>query len=412
MSDFNVLAVPQFVFTYPLDSLYAPCPMLHTPRSRLTVVQMLPALESGGVERGTLEIARALVERGHRSLVVSTGGRLVEQLVREGSEHFEIPISKKSPASLWSVGKVRRFLLDEAVDVMHVRSRVPAWIGWLAWKSLPGTVRPRFVTTVHGANSVNAYSRIMTRGEAVIAVSNTIKSYILTNYPQTPASAIRVIQRGRDPQEFPHGHRPPHEWLERWHNEFPQLRGQKLMTIPGRIVRLKGHHDFINVIAQLRLRGINVHGLIAGGCDPQKQAYQAELQAETQRLGIAEQITFTGHRSDLKDIYAISQVVCSLSTQPESFGRTTLEALSVGTPVVGYSHGGVGEILSRVYPEGAIETGNLGRLVDRAATLLQQPKSLVPPFEAFQLRDMQRQTLDLYEELACEEKSPPQSNAA
>lgn len=385
--------------------------MLPAPSS-ITVVQMLPALESGGVERGTLEIARALVERGHRSIVVSTGGRLVDQLVKQGSEHISLQVSQKSPGSLLTVGKVRRLLVNESVDILHVRSRVPAWIGWLAWKSLPKSLRPRFVTTVHGAYSVNAYSRIMTCGEAVIAVSETIREYIRRNYPKTSESAIRLIHRGCDTVEFPHGHRPTAEWLSRWETDFPRIGDRKVITLPGRVARLKGHHDFINVVAQLRLRGIDVQGVIAGGCDPRKQNYLAELQAEAHRLGITDRITFTGHRSDLRDIYAISRVVCSLSTQPESFGRTTLEALSVGTPVVGYSHGGVGEILSRIYPEGIIEPGEIGRLVDRIARILNEPSQLVPPGKHFRLQDMQQQTVDLYEELACRRQSASACRAA
>ncbi len=374
--------------------------MLPASRSSLTVVQMLPALESGGVERGTLEIALALVERGYRSIVISAGGRLVEALERAGSEHVTWQVGKKSPSSLWLVNRLRRFLWTERVDILHVRSRVPAWIGWLAWKSLPPVMRPRFVTTVHGAYSVNAYSAIMTRGEAVIAVSDTIREYVRVNYPRSPSEKIRVIHRGRDPLEFPHGHRPTPEWRANWEAEHPKLRGKLLITLPGRIARLKGHHDFITLIDQLRDRGFNAHGLIVGGAEPGKEAYLSELQSLVAQRGLNAHITFTGHRGDVKDIYAISRIVCSLTTQPESFGRTTLEALSIGTPVVGYAHGGVGEILTRVYPNGWIEPFNVPALVDRVAALLTAPKALVPAFEDFQLRDMQRQTIELYEELA------------
>lgn len=374
--------------------------MLPAPGSPLTVVQMLPALESGGVERGTLEIAEALVAHGHRSIVISSGGRLVDDLERAGSEHIALNIGKKSPATLWLVHRLRRLLWKERVDILHVRSRVPAWIGWLAWKALPPAMRPRFVTTVHGAYSVSAYSGVMTRGEAVIAVSDTIREYIRENYPETPAEAIRVIHRGRDPHEFPHGHRPTAEWLANWEADHPQLRRKLILTLPGRIARLKGHHDFITLVERLLDRGFYAHGLIVGGAEPGKEAYLKELHSLVEQRGLERHITFTGHRSDLKDIYAISRIVCSLTTQPESFGRTTLEALSIGTPVVGYSHGGVGEILTRVFPNGRVEPFNVPALVDRVTSLLIAPTSPVPAFEDFQLRDMQLQTIELYEELA------------
>ena len=129
---------------------------------QLTILQILPALHSGGVERGTLEIARALVAAGHRSIVVSNGGRLVEQLVREGSEHITMPVHRKSLTSLFQVRPFRRLLQELKPDIVHARSRVPAWIAWLALRRMSPASRPRFVTTVHGLNSVSAYSAIMT----------------------------------------------------------------------------------------------------------------------------------------------------------------------------------------------------------------------------------------------------------
>jgi len=183
---------------------------------KLTVLQVLPALDSGGVERGTLEIARALVAAGHRSLVVSRGGRLVAQLEAEGSEHIALPVDRKALSSLWQVGPFRQLLAERQPDIVHARSRVPAWIAWLAWRKLPEAQRPHFVTTVHGLNSVSFYSAIMTKGERVIAVSETVRDYIRTHYPQCPEERIRLIYRGVDPAEFPHGYQPSPDWLAQW----------------------------------------------------------------------------------------------------------------------------------------------------------------------------------------------------
>src|SRR4030065_2614085 len=140
--------------------------------NKLTVVHLLPALESGGVERGTLEVAQALVEHGHRALVMSAGGRQVALLLASGAEHFAWPIGEKSFKTLLLVGKLRKVLQEQKIDIIHARSRVPAWIAWLAWRGVNPATRPRFVTTVHGMYDVNRYSRIMTQGERVIAVSN------------------------------------------------------------------------------------------------------------------------------------------------------------------------------------------------------------------------------------------------
>ena len=148
------------------------------PARSLTVVQMLPELEGGGVERGTLELGKYLAEHGHRSLVISAGGRLVGQLEREGSKHIPWNVGSKSPICLKYILPLRRLLQKEQVDVLHLRSRMPAWVGYLAWKSLPKSKRPALVTTFHGFYSVNSYSAIMTKGDGIIAVSESIKKHI------------------------------------------------------------------------------------------------------------------------------------------------------------------------------------------------------------------------------------------
>ena len=370
-----------------------------TATRKLTVLQLLPALESGGVERGTLEVAQALVERGHRALVMSAGGRQVAPLVASGAEHFAWPIGQKSLKTLLLVGKLRKFLLEQKVDIVHARSRVPAWIAYLAWRGMNPTTRPRFVTTVHGLYGVNRYSRIMTQGERVIAVSNTVRDYILREYPDTQAGLIQVIPRGVDGQAYPHGWKPDPVWQHAFFAQFPHAAGKQLLTLPGRITRLKGHEDFIELIARLKQRGLPVHGLIVGGASSSKQRYLHKLRYRVRSMGLEADISFTGQRDDLKNILAISNLVLSLSTQPESFGRTTLEALRLGVPTAGYDHGGVGEILRTIYPEGLLTLGDIDAATKRIATLLQQPIP-VPDDDFYPLRNMLSQTLELYEQLA------------
>ncbi len=366
---------------------------------KLTVLQLLPALESGGVERGTLEIAQALVEHGHRTLVMSAGGRQVAPLVASGAEHFTWLIGKKSLKTLVLVGTLRKFLLEHQVDIIHARSRVPAWIAYLAWRGMNPLTRPRFVTTVHGMYGVNRYSRIMTQGERVIAVSKTVRDYILREYPDTPPWRIQVIYRGVEGKEYPHGWKPDPVWQQEFFAQFPHAPGKQLVTLPGRITRLKGHEDFIELIAQLKRRGLAVHGLIVGGASTSKLRYLQKLRYRVRSMGLEEDISFTGQRDDLKNILAISNLVLSLSTQPESFGRTTLEALRLGVPTAGYDHGGVGEILRTIYPDGLLPRDRLDEACQRIATLLQQPSS-VPNEDFYPLRNMLSQTLELYENLA------------
>ena len=361
----------------------------------LSVVQLLPALNGGGVERGTLEIARELVRHGHRSVVISAGGRLVPELLREGSEHLAWPLGAKSPWVLRWVRPLRHWLAEQRIDILHVRSRLPAWIAWLAWRQMDPATRPRFITTVHGLYSVSAYSAIMTRGERVIAVSDTVRAYLRQHYPQLAAERIQVIQRGVDPLDFPQGYRPSSEWLTNWYRHYPQLQEGPVLTLPGRLSRLKGHEAFIELIARLRAEGHPVHGLIVGGIEPRRQAYANDLQRKVHALGLSDAVLFIGHRADIREIYAVSTLVLSLSTKPESFGRTVLEALSLGRPVVAYAQGGVGEILDRLYPVGRVPPDDTAALFSRVSALLETAPP-VPSESAFPLQGMLDETLALY----------------
>ena len=371
----------------------------------LKVLQLIPALDSGGVERGTLEIARALVAAGHESVVLSKGGRLVEQLQREGSRHIALDLGRKSPATFLKYRALRRLFEAERFDIVHARSRLPAWVAWLAWRGMPADARPHFVTTVHGMHSVSRYSAIMCAGERVIAVSDTVRDYIRSHYPPSrwPHLAderITVIPRGIDPAEFPSDYVPSDEWLARFHAEFPQVVGRKVLTLPGRLTRLKGHHDFITLVGKLVAEEMDVVGLIVGGEDPKRPGYAQEIRARVQAEGLGERIVFTGHRSDVREIYAISDCVLSLSSTPESFGRTVLEPLAMGRPVVGYAHGGVAEILGELFPHGAVATGDVAGAAARAADVVAGRTPVVEFNTRFLLERMQAQTLQVYGALA------------
>ncbi len=373
--------------------------MPHTEQRSLTVVQVLPALESGGVERGTLEVGKYLVEHGHRSFVISAGGRLVEQLEREGSEHLAWDVGRKSPLTLLRyVGQLRRFLRAENVDILHVRSRMPAWVCYLAWSGMDPATRPHLVSTVHGPYSVNRYGAVMSRGERVIAISDMIVAYVRRNYPNVAPEHIRLIPRGVDPAQFPHGYRPSDEWLAKWRADFPELTGRKVLTLPARVTRWKGQEDFIQLMRQLVAAGHDVHGLIVGEAHPRRREFMQALQQQCRNLGLADRITFTGHRSDLKEIMAVSTIVLSLSREPEAFGRVTLEALSLGKPVIAYDHGGVSEQLAAILPAGAIPVGDIDAAAAKAAAWLTQPPE-VPTHNPFTLARMLASTLAVYLEL-------------
>jgi len=366
---------------------------------RLKVLQILPALNSGGVERGTLEVSRYLLENGHTSMVMSAGGRLVDSLERHGAVHVAWPIGQKSLQTFRLIPRLRRFLTEQNIDIVHCRSRLPAWITFLAWRGMPAQKRPRLVTTVHGFYSVGAYSAIMTRGERVICVSDGIRDYVSSNYKHANPAALRTIHRGIDTREYHPAYQPDAAWLDDWHAQYPQLRNKQLVVMPGRLTRLKGHHDFIQIMAKLKAMMPDVHGLIVGEAEARHQSYLAELQQAAADAGLSGHLTFTGHRSDLREIFSISAVTVSLSGQPEAFGRTVLEALALGKPVVAYGHGGVSEIMQSMLPEGEVAMHDIEAASARCAAMLTQPVAPGPLPESFRLESMLRSTLDVYREL-------------
>jgi len=366
-------------------------------QNRLTVVQVLPALEMGGVERGTLEVARRLVREGHRSIVISAGGRLVEQLQAEGSTHLAWDVGAKRLATLRWIPKLRRFLRETRPDVLHLRSRLPAWIAYLAWKGLSPAERPVLVTTVHGFYRPGWYSSIMMRGERIIAISASVRDHILKNYPRLDETRIRIIHRGVDPTLYPYGYTPPESWLESWRAQIPELEGKYILTFPARLSRRKGHEDFIDVIAGLRQAGIPAHGLIVGGTHPHKRHYEVELRERIREQNLGAALTLLGHRSDLSEIMAVSDVVLSLSREPEAFGRVSLEALSLGRPVLAYDHGGVGEQLAEIFPEGRVPVGDQAQVVERLRAWYRTPP-VVPARQPFTLERMLTATLEVYQD--------------
>jgi len=360
-----------------------------------TVLQILPSLDYGGVERGTLEIARELVKRNHQSIVVSGGGRLVPELVKYGSEHIDLSVGKKSITSIKLIPELSRLFLERNIDIVHVRSRFPAWLTYFALKKIQREKKPILITTVHGPYTVNRYSKIMMSGCRVIAISKYIKKYIINNYPDINKNKIEIIPRGVDQNEYCSDYKPSNSWINNWHNEFPNLENKFLVTLPARLTRWKGQNDFIKIINKLNKRGINVHGLIVGGVDKRKKGYLEELKLLVKKNNIENHITFTDHRDDIKNILSISDIVLSLAKIPEAFGRTALEALSLGVPVVAYSHGGAKEILEDLFPEGRTEPHN----IDKAVLVIEKfykSKPIIINKNIYTLDNMLDKTIAIY----------------
>lgn len=360
----------------------------------MTIVQLLPELNEGGVERGTVELSRELVRRGHQSIVISAGGKLVTQVEKEGGRHITLDVCSKNPLSaLWRMLKLRKTVKKLSPDLLHARSRVPAWLSYWANTKL----QLPFVTTVHGFNSVNSYSAIMTKGDRVICVSSSIKTYIQKHY-STQADKITVIPRGVDLEKF----NPLNCDLSfiktfKHHN---QLDGKFIISTVGRITQLKDIETFMRAIALLKKEIPEVIGLIVGGVREDKEAYFNTLKQLVQTLDIGQHIIFTGSQSKVAEIYSLSDVVVSSSKKPESFGRSVAEALAMNTPVVATNHGGVLDIIQEsqngfFYPVGGYEL--LAVQIKKCHNLKFDGYTYIK--ENFSLEQMVDKTLEVYEEV-------------
>lgn len=364
----------------------------------MRVLQVLPALYSGGVERGTVELAAELVKRGHESFVLSSGGPMVSQLETGGSRHFTLPVHRKSLTSFGQIIPVRRLLQELRPDVIHVRSRMPAWITYLAWKGLPTHERPALISTFHGMYSVNLYSGIMARAEHLIAVSECVRNYIIEAYKVEP-ERISVIQRGVNVRTFREMPLDP-MWRRQLLDEHPQLRDRKILLMPGRLSRWKGQLDFLEVMSRLVREDDSLHGVIVGGLEGGKQHFMDELESRRQALKLDRHVTLLGQRNDMHELYLFADLVCHLSTKPEPFGRTLTEALASGTPVVAFERGGAAETLNACFPEGLVPPDDIGAFTDKVRSILSssgRPDIQIP--ERFTLEAQAEATLSVYRQL-------------
>ena len=360
--------------------------------NKIKVVQILPELNIGGVERGTRDFSNALIEKGHESIVISNGGLFEKDIIDHGAKHFNLPIHKKSLFSLFLAKKLSHIYEQEKPDIVHVRSRMPAWINYFAFKKL--SKKPILVSTFHGLYSTPIYSQVMSKVDHIIAISNTVKNYIIDTY-KIPKNLVTIIPRGCDIKNF-NTESPQQEWMDQWFKEYPNTKNKIILTLPARISQWKGLDAFVELIS--RLDGKTFHGLIVGPTSKSKQKYLKSLKQKSQLLRTDTKLTFTGSRSDIKNIYNISDIVFNLSTKPEPFGRTTIEAISCGSKFIGWDHGGTKEILDELYPDGLVKLGDINQLKERVIKI-SDTNYPYPKENTFTSEKMINKTLDLYNQL-------------
>ncbi|ANH06736.1 hypothetical protein shn_12665 [Shinella sp. HZN7] len=301
------------------------------------VLQLLPALGDGGVERSAVEMAGHLGALGLPNWIASAGGPLVAAAEAAGARHVTLPVGKKSPFSAISAARaVARLVDSEGIDIIHARSRVPAWVGLLARRLARRPVH--FVTTFHGVYSHgNAlkrfYNSAMLRVPLVIANSGFIRDHIVAVYG-FPQARVVVAPRGVEPDLFDPA-RVPAETRSALRSELGATEMGPLVVMVGRVTRWKGHAVLLEAAARLDRPDLRL-AFVGGGSD----ALVAELQRDIARLGLDGRVTFTGSRRDIPAVLAAADLAISASTDPEAFGRAAIEAQAMGTPVIATDHGG------------------------------------------------------------------------
>ena len=368
------------------------------------VVQALAALNVGGSELVATELSEFLCAQGNRVTVIAAEGPIGARARASGAQHLDWPIGKKRLSTLRCINRLALWFATEQPDIVHVHSRFPAWLCWKALQRVPADRRPVFLTTMHGHYSVSWYSSVMARGARTIAVSEHIRQYTLHNYPSAQAADIITIHGGISHTDFPHGYLPAPEWRAGIDEQFPELANRRWLMLPGRVTRWKGHVDFMHLVAALKDDYPDLHGVIVGGCRAGSR-YQAELEALAGRTGIGDRITFTGDRLDIRDWISSAEIVFNLSNDPpEAFGRTVLEALSLGRPMIAWNHGGASEILQQMFPEGAVRPLDYRALHALTRRFLTHSPS-VSPSQAFSLEDSMQKHLAVYHSVTQDQPS-------
>ncbi len=304
------------------------------------IMQVLPALDIGGVERGAVDVAAATVKAGWRSLVVSSGGAMVPELQRAGALHLALPVDSKNPAvMLRNVGRLITLIREHDVALVHARSRAPAWSARFAAK----LCRLPWVTTFHGTYGTGTplkywYGKVMARGDRTIAISEFIADYIRRTFKTDPERIV-TIPRGIDPERFNPDNVSP-ERISRLASSWRLTDGVPVVMLPGRLTRWKG--QLVLIDALIRLDRDDFCCLLVG-TDQGRVRYRAELETRIRKAGLAGRVRIMDDMPDMPAAYMLADIVVSASTDPEAFGRVAVEGQAMSRLVIATEHGGARE---------------------------------------------------------------------
>ena len=367
------------------------------------VMQVLPSLVGGGVERGAVEIAGALDEAGWTAIVVSSGGPMEHELKRVGATHIQLPVQSKNPFAMRKNAGLLAGLIDHYnVDIVHARSRAPAWSA----KSAAKRTGAHLVTTVHGTYSLGypfkrLYNAVMTKGERVIAISEFIARYVMENYKVDP-DRLRLVYRGVDTNIFDPARASPERVIQ-LADQWRLPDGVPVIMLPGRLTRWKGHGVLLDALSRLGNRELRCLFVGHG-----RSGYRNELEGRVRRLGLEGVVHFAGDCRDMAAAYKIADIVISASTDPEAFGRVTAEAQAMGKPVIATDHGASPELVLPGETGWLVPPGDPAALAETLETVLALDtqareslarKAIARVRDRFTTARMCSETLDIYSEI-------------
>ncbi len=313
------------------------------PLAGRTILQIIPELDAGGAERTAIDVAAGLADVGARALVASEGGRLVGELQAHGGVWIPFPARTKNPFSmLANVRRLARIAYHERADLIHARSRAPAWVGLGAARALGIP----FVTTFHGSYAGRSapkrlYNSVMARGDTVIANSAFTASLVKSLYGADEERVV-TLQRGTDLTEFSPAAVSP-ERVDALRRKWEVAPHERIVLLAARLTGWKGQKVLIEAAARLRDRGHRDLVYILAGDHQGRDGYVKELDRLITDRGLAGTVRRVGHCTDMPAAYLAASVVTVPSTEPEAFGRVAVESQAMGTPVVVSDLGAVPE---------------------------------------------------------------------
>ena len=361
---------------------------------------------TGGVERGTVDMAKALTAAGWRAIVASSGGPMVREIIRAGAEHVTLPMASKNPLVMRAnVKRLEALINDLGVDIVHARSRAPAWSAEAAARNTGA----HFVTTFHGTYNLGPwgikrpYNAVMTRGERVIAISHFIAEHMERIYG-VPQDRIRVIHRGIDVSSLDPQKVSPERIIalaQKW--RLPD--GHRVIMLPGRLTRWKGQVVLIEALALLGRHDIRC---LLVGSDQGREAYRSELTNLIRDRGLTDVVHIADECHDMPAAYMLTDVVVSASTDPEAFGRVVVEAQAMGRPVISSDHGAPRETIIPGKTGWLVPPGDahaLANALDRFLSMPEEDRLLLAKtaqdfaVSTFTRETMCAKTIDVYKEV-------------